>query len=135
MGNGVKSHVGMEQKVCPVCGKAFDTGVILLDKRMRNSLEHHTVTGWDLCPQHAKLWAKGYIALVECDPGKSTFTGGTMKPENAFRTGRIAHIRKAVAARIFNAGIPGPLAFVEPGVVDMLEEMQEKENQHEEEQE
>jgi len=44
----MKSHVGMEQKVCPVCGQAFDTGVILLDKRLRNSLERKTVTGWDL---------------------------------------------------------------------------------------
>jgi len=74
----MKSHVGMEQKVCPVCGTAFDTGTILLDKRLRNSLERKTVTGWDLCPEHAKLWKKGYIALVECDPEKSTFTGGTI---------------------------------------------------------
>ena len=47
---GTKSHVGMEQNVCPVCGKAFDTGTILLDRRLRNSLERKTVTGWSLCP-------------------------------------------------------------------------------------
>jgi hypothetical protein len=118
-----KSHVGMEQKVCPVCGQAFDTGAILLDKRLRNSLERHTVTGWDLCPEHAALWDKGYIALVECDPDKSTFTSGTIKPEDAYRTGRIAHIRKAAAKRIFNMPINGPVAFVEPGVIDQLEQL------------
>ena len=121
---GTKSHVGMEQNVCPVCGKAFDTGTILLDCRLRDSLERKTVTGWDLCPEHAKLWKKGYIALVECDPEKSKFSGGTIKPENANRTGRIAHIRKAVVARIFNVEMAVPVAFVEPTVIDMLEKMQ-----------
>lgn len=123
----MKSHVGMEQKVCPVCGQAFDTGTILLDKRLRNTLERKTVTGWDLCPEHAKLWERGYIALVECDPEKSKFTGGTIKPEDAYRTGRIAHIRKAAAKRIFNVEMTSPVAFVEPGVVDALEKMQEGE--------
>ena len=123
----MKSHVGMEQKVCPVCGQAFDTGTILLDKRLRNTLERKTVTGLDLCPEHAKLWERGYIALVECDPEKSKFTGGTIKPEDAYRTGRIAHVRKEAAKRIFNVEMRSPVAFVEPGVVDMLEKMQEGE--------
>lgn len=122
-----KSHTGMEQKVCPVCAKAFDTGAILLDKRLRNSLEPKTVTGWDLCPEHEKLWERGYIALVECDPAKSRFTGGTIKPADAYRTGRIAHIRKAAAARIFDTPIDGPVVFVEPGVVDRLEQLQQGE--------
>jgi hypothetical protein len=118
----------MEQKVCPVCGQTFDTGAILLDKRLRNSLEHKTITGWDLCPEHAKLWKKGYIALVECDPEKSKFTGATIRPDDAYRTGRVAHIRKAVAAQIFNVEMTSPVAFVEPGVVDRLEKMQEGAN-------
>ena len=121
----MKSHVGMEQNVCPVCGQAFDTGAILLDKRLRNTLERKTVTGWDLCPEHAKLWEKGYIALVECDPERSKFIGGNIKPEDACRTGRIVHLRKAVAKDIFNVEMTSPVAFVEPGVVDMLEEIQE----------
>lgn len=124
----MKSHVGMEQKVCPVCGQAFDTGTILLDKRLRNSLERKTVTGWDLCPKHAKLWQEGYIALVACDPEKSRFTGNIIKPEDAYRTGAIAHIRKAVAREIFNVEMTGPVAFVEPAVIDMLEKMQRGEN-------
>src|SRR3546814_5168048 len=43
-----KSHVSLEQHVCLVCGVAFDTGAILLDKRLRASLERHTATGWGL---------------------------------------------------------------------------------------
>ena len=34
-----KSHVSLEQHVCLVCGTAFDTGAILLDKRLRASME------------------------------------------------------------------------------------------------
>ena len=47
-----KSHVSLEQHVCLVCGTAFDTGAILLDKRLRASMERHTATGWGLCPEH-----------------------------------------------------------------------------------
>lgn len=122
----MKSHVGMEQKVCPVCGQVFDTGAILLDKRLRNTLERKTITGWDLCPEHATLWKNGYIALVECDPEKSKFSGGNIKPEDACRTGRIVHIRTKAAGQIFNVEMTSPVAFVEPGVVDMLEKMQER---------
>lgn len=118
-----KSHVGMEQNVCPVCGKAFDTGTILLDRRLRNSLEPKTVTGWSLCPEHEQLWKKGYIALVECDPDKSKLSGGIIKPEDAYRMGRVVHIRKKVAAEIFDVEMTTPVAFVESAVVDMLEEM------------
>ena len=108
----MKSHVGMEQKACPVCGQAFDTGAILLDKRLRNTLERKTVTGWDLCPEHAKLWEKGYIALVECDPEKSTFTDGTIKPPDAYRTGRIAHIREQLV--VLRRGCPSEPRIIAP---------------------
>ena len=59
-----KSHVSLEQHVCLVCGKAFDTGTILLDKRLRASMEHHTKTGWGLCPEHQKLADDGFVALA-----------------------------------------------------------------------
>ncbi len=46
-----KLHVSLEQHVCLVCGTAFDTGAILLDKRLRASMERRTATGWGLCPE------------------------------------------------------------------------------------
>ena len=66
-----KSHVSLEQHVCLVCGTAFDTGAILLDKRLRASMERHTATGWGLCPEHQKLADDGFVALIECDPQRS----------------------------------------------------------------
>ncbi len=120
-----KSHVSMEQHVCLVCGVAFDTGAILLDKRLRASMEHHTTTGWDLCAEHQKLAEDGFVALVECDPQRSGSPGGRLKPEQAYRTGRLAHIKRHVFAQVFNVPIEAYQAcvFVEPGVIEQLQAM------------
>ena len=121
-----KSHVSLEQHVCLVCGTAFDTGAILLDKRLRASMERHTATGWGLCPEHQKLADDGFVALVECDPQRSgSQAGGRMKPEQAYRTGRLAHLRRTVFAQVFNVPIADEQAcvFVEPGVIEQLQSM------------
>ena len=121
-----KSHVSLEQHVCLVCGQAFDTGAILLDKRLRASMEHHTKTGWGLCPEHQKMADDGFVALIECYPQRSgAQADGCMKPGQAYRTGRLAHLRRAVFAQVFNAPIADKQAcvFVEPGVIEQLESM------------
>ena len=122
-----KSHVSLEQHVCLVCGKAFDTGTILLDKRLRASMEHHTKTGWGLCPEHQKLADDGFVALVECDPQRSGSPagGGRVKPEQAYRTGRLAHLKREAFAQVFNVPIAAdqPCVFVEPGVIEQLQTM------------
>lgn len=123
-----KSHVSLEQHVCLVCGTAFDTGAILLDKRLRASMEHHTATGWGLCPEHQKLLDDGFVALVECDPQRSgSPVGGRMHPKQAYRTGRLVHLRRIVFAQIFNAPIADDQAcvFVEPNVIEQLQAMVE----------
>ncbi|MES2251664.1 MAG: ATPase [Pseudomonadota bacterium] len=120
-----KSHVSMEQHACLVCGVAFDTGAILLDKRLRASMERHTTTGWGLCAEHQKLADDGFVALVECDPQRSGSPGGRLKPEQAYRTGRLAHIKRHVFAQVFNVPIEANQAcvFVEPGVIEQLQAM------------
>ena len=122
-----KSHVSLEQHVCLVCGTAFDTGAILLDKRLRASMERHTATGWGLCPEHQKLSDDGFVALVECDPQRSRAAAGAarMKPDQAHRTGRLAHLKREVFADVFNVPIEDkqPCVFVEPGVIEQLQAM------------
>ena len=120
-----KSHVSLEQHVCLVCGTAFDTGAILLDKRLRASMNRYTVTGWGLCVEHQKLADDGFVALVECDPRRSGSPGGRLKPEQAYRTGRLAHIKRHVFAQVFNVLIEANQAcvFVEPGVIEQLQSM------------
>lgn len=121
-----KSYVSLEQRVCLVCGTSFDTGNLLLDKRLRASMKRHTATGWGLCPEHQKLFDDGFVALVECDPQRSgSPAGGRMKPEQAYRTGRVAHLRRTAFAQVFNVPIEDEQAcvFVEPGVLDHLQAM------------
>lgn len=122
-----KSHVSLEQRVCVVCGISFDTGSILLDRRLRKSMKRHTVTGWGLCPEHQKLSDDGFVALVECDPQRSGSSSGDghMKPEQAWRTGRLAHLKRDVFAKVFNVLIAADqtCVFVEPGVIEQLQTM------------
>jgi hypothetical protein len=122
-----QSHVSLEQHVCLVCGATFDTGAILLDKRLRASMARHTTTGWGLCAEHQKLSDDGFVALIECDPQRSGSSSGAdrLKPEQAYRTGRLAHLKRDVFARVFNVPITAdqPCVFVEPGVIERLQSM------------
>ncbi|MCE7949615.1 MAG: ATPase [Xanthomonadales bacterium PRO7] len=123
----MKSHVSLEQNVCVICGTTFDTGSILLDKRLRASMERHTTTGWGLCPEHQKLSDDGFVALVECDPQRSgsTSNAARMRPEHAYRTGRLAHLKRDVCTKVFNVAIAADQScvFVEPGVIERLQKM------------
>lgn len=122
-----KSHVSLEQHACLVCGVSFDTGSVLLDKRLRASMKRYTVTGWGLCAEHQKLADDGFVALVECDPQRSgsPASNRNLKPEQAYRTGRLAHLKREVFSRLFNVPIEDKQAcvFVEPGVIEQLQSM------------
>lgn len=124
-----KSHVSLEQHVCLVCRASFDTGAILLDKRLRASMKRHTATGWGSCPEHQKLSDDGFVTLVECDPKRSgaSASAARMKPEQAYRTGRLAHLKRELFAKVFNVPIEADQAcvFVEPGVIEQLQTMVE----------
>lgn len=48
-----KSHVSVGQKICVVMWKPYDAGIIL-DRRLKNSLESTTLTGLGLCPEVKK---------------------------------------------------------------------------------
>jgi len=95
-----KSHVTMEQQVCAVCGKKFSTGNILLDRKLRNAFDQYTVTGYGMCDEHAKLRDDGYVALIAMDPEKSSTQGDSVRLDDVFRTGTVAHVRKSLWAKI-----------------------------------
>lgn len=117
----------MEQRVCKVCAHTYDTGNLLLDQRLRNQFDMHTVTGWGLCPDHQKLFNDGYLAMVAIDESRSRKgANGLVAPEGAHRLGAIAHVRQEVAEKIFNVPLKSEdgsrfeLVFVEPEVIDHL---------------
>jgi hypothetical protein len=119
-----KFYVSIERHVCVVCGVQYDTGTILFDRRLRQSLEYYTTTGCGLCPEHEKLRQDGYVALVECDLEESGMPAGAdrLKPSEAFRTGRVAYLKRDQFAAVFNVSIKPdlPFVYVEPGVIEKL---------------
>jgi hypothetical protein len=129
-----KSFVTLIQNLCNVCGTVFDTGELALDRRMRPKFDMHTVMGFGLCPEHEKLYKDGFIALVAVDEAKSTKTpNGKIKPEDAYRLGKVAHLRAEVWDKVFNTPLPVgesgmmlPVVFVDEGIIDMLVTEQER---------
>jgi hypothetical protein len=116
-----KSYVSMEQRACPVCGKASDTGNILLDTRLRPTFERNTVVGYGpLCGECQKQTGE-YVALVGVKNAPKS--GVMMSPEEAHRTGDIVWVRRSVWSKIFNLPEPSVQAFVEPGVIARLKEI------------
>lgn len=120
-----KSHVSLEAAICPICGKEHETGTILLDKRMKASMERTTLTGYALCPEHQKMKDDGYIALVGIDEKLSHTEGKTtVTLKDAHRTGDLIHIRTS-AWEFFFEGHPVPpqgVCFVDKALVEMLKE-------------
>lgn len=128
-----KSYVTMEQRVCVVCGKTYDTDTLLIDKRLRNTLETHTVTGYGLCPDDTKFKDAGYVALIECDESKSKVGTKTLNGEEvrvianidqASRTGNHAHVKSDAFTELFDMPVPEQMiAYVENGMIDKLREI------------
>ena len=97
-----KSYVSIAQKVCIVTGNLYDSKEILIDKRMKNSMEHKTTVGTGICPEVEEFFAKGYVALIEIDPAKSgRGNDKKLSPKDAYRTGNIAYLKRAVLKELF----------------------------------
>lgn len=109
-----KSYVSMEQHRCRFCGKTFDTGVVLLDRRLVFSMERSTVTGWGLCPEHQAKVDEGYILLI----------GATSAGPNGTLTGENAMLTRDAYEMLFDAPIPaGGITLCEPQVIEQLKEL------------
>ena len=119
-----KSYVSTEQACCPVCGKLRDTGTILLDKRLKDSMERYTVTGYDLCPEHKELHENGFIALVV--PATSPAEDVTHLKVETARSGKYLHIKREVLKNIL-VNVPAehielPMLFIEEDAFNWFEQ-------------
>lgn len=117
-----KSHVGLGHQVCPICGDKHDE-VVLLDKRLRNTLTRDMTIGVSLCPKHESM-SKEYVALVGVS---NTGTSRKLNPEDAIRTGEVAHLRWEVADRMFSVPMDRkqPVVFVDSAVIAHLTDLKE----------
>jgi hypothetical protein len=119
------SPVTIEQSVCPICGKAEDSGNIVLDMKLRDVFEMRTPGQWNLCAAHQKLSDDGFIALVEADPKSPKLANGNTDPACAYRTGTVVHILRDVAVALFGLALDPrwPMVFVEPHITKRLHEL------------
>lgn len=120
-----KSFVTLEQNICPICGKVFETGNLLMDSRIRNgklmeTFDKYTVTGYSICEECQKMIDDGRVALVEInepsDPNNLTL-------DNVDRTGKIGWMKREAVRKI----IPGFsedkfMCYVENGFFKEMEE-------------
>ena len=119
-----KSYVTLEQHVCVVCTAKYDTGALLLDRRLRDSFEHHTVTDWGMCPNCDALREQGFVALVECDPKQTRINAGIVQPDEAYRSGTVCHLRKEAFEKVIDIPVPkGMVCFVDPDAIEKLKAM------------
>lgn len=118
------SYVALEQGLCPVCGVAHNTGV-LLDKRLKPSFkDKHVVTHWEMCEQHQKLRDDGYVALVAIDEERSVArANGEYYQEDVYRIRGIVHLKMEAFDDIFS--VPHPermIAYCSQELIDFLKE-------------
>jgi hypothetical protein len=122
-----KSHVGMGYSVCPICYKKHDE-VVLLDRRLRDSLERDNFMGFDICPEH-KAMLPEFIGLVEI----ANNTSQNVLPKDAKPTGNSAMMKRSVFRQVFNSQVDDetPFVYAGPGLLDQLQAMTQKEEGHE----
>src|SRR5262245_23107364 len=123
-----KSYVTLEQQKCVVCVKDFDTNNLLMDMRLRNTFDMHTLTGWGLCPECKGKIDAGYVALVGVDPAKTVADDiHHPKPHEVWRTGDIMFLRASAWERMFDVPVPEKrVAWVDPELVQKLKKLAEQ---------
>ena len=94
----MNNFVAMAEHICPICNKTHTNNTeILISKRLRSIPEDKRVTGISFCEEHQKLSDDGFVCIIGVDESKSEASSkGTLKPEGAYRTGEILHVRKTV---------------------------------------
>ncbi len=119
-----KSYVTIEQKHCPICGENKESGALLLDRRVQDSFEKHTVTGIDICDDCDAQSKKGFVALIGADPEKSRVVDETCKPQDAYRTEEYLWIDREFADKIFDVDLGDhPFAYIEPEAMKMVKQI------------
>ncbi len=129
---GSKSYVTMEQHECVLCGHMFDTGALLMDRRLRESFEPHTKTGMGVCntckTSNTGLPLEEYdhVAILCASDVQHTRNRRNQKVvESANLTGDVAFLRRGVAAEMFDIDTSQhDFVFCEPEVLTYLKQIE-----------
>ena len=114
-----KSYVSLEEFICPILGIKHNDGAgVLLDTRLKPTMERTTVTGFKISKSAQDKLDAGYVALIEVS---NTDLGDKLDNNKADRTGRLAWVKKEFANAIFNQHIE-TMAFINKDVYTMIED-------------
>lgn len=104
---------------CFICG---DGAELLLSRNLRDMSEYDDKTAPNVfCSRCKKALEDGGIGVIEIDPEKSKAKfGENVRPENAFRTGGVAIIRKEALEEALNTTITTKIIYVEKGVLKAI---------------
>jgi len=125
-GEIVKSYVTMEQHICCICGRAFDTNAILMNRHLREVFKTSRTAGYGICNDDQRKINDGYIALIVIDPTRSSIESTARKLhdlDGIYRTGEIAYVKRDKWEVIFDEPPPdGPFAVIDDGALALLRE-------------
>lgn len=114
-----KSYVTMEQKVCLICRQTFDTNCIMLDTKMRERFEAHTITGHGQCDECIEMNNKGYVALVGANGADKD--SDVLLPEDAVYTKEYLWLKRYVAEQIIDTDLSEwPFVYIEPDAIEKI---------------
>ncbi len=122
-----ENFVAIAEHICPICTKTHTHNTeILIHKNLRAIPDDKRVTGWGMCAEHDKLAKDDYVALVGCIGSKSKFLpNGNVHPDEVYRTGNIAHIKRSAWTKLFNLPISDDISytFCEDDAIKMLKQI------------
>ena len=107
------SHVSMAVHYCPYCQKTHPTGEILLDRRMKRSLQSETVTSMSLCPSCKKVLEEQDGILIVGVPRK----GCSNRFDDAILGLKADAVRDIMGEQYITES---RIVFAEPEVVKLL---------------
>jgi len=120
----MSEYVKMGKYLCVATGKTFESGEILLDKRLKDIPEDKTVTGWGISPEIQEKIDNGFIVCVSIDLDKSGAKEGKhLQPDSVYRTGQIAYIRELAFFGITGREPENKIIFVDDGFIEMMQKI------------
>ena len=123
----MKSHVGMGFYICPATGNKLESTEILLDKRLKASLEPENFMGWKLSPEVQEQIDNGFVCLIVIDEEKST----GHKPHEVWRTGDVVYMKLEAAQQAYGDEVKD-LAFISEASFEDIKKLNDELNKKEE---
>lgn len=115
----MSSYVSVATKACIICGTEYESGEILLDKKMKDKLERTTCTGLGApCPTCDKKYKDKFV-LIGVSDDDANVEGERLDAAEVNRTGMVVGIPNELAKEMFG-DVHSPIGFMGEGELKKL---------------